>query len=704
MYNSRAITLLIVMSLGLPSAHARQKQLDLFDLTLEQLLELKVISAVTGVEQGLNTAPASATIVTAKDWQRRGASTLSQALVGVPGLQMSIEPTSGKNIVIRGLSGNFGQQVKLLIDGIPFNRIQDGAKPALDLPLSGFKRIEIVRSPGSATYGADAFAGIINLVSDDDVLQEREVSVAVGAFDHYELAMTGANAWQQVNLVYALNLQKYGDDPDKILAADLQSLFDQQFNTNASRAPGRFNESYQQVSLNLKASWQDWLVSYYGVSGSFSFGAGVAEALDPDNRGNHQSHIVDAKYQFSLFEQDKTEFNLWWQEKHTELPFAIYPAGAVLPIGSDGNLNLANPTTLTKFEQGYRGEPSHDSTLAQASMVSVFSPHQAHTLRWQVGVEYHKLTPYERKNFGPGVLTGTETIVSGELTDVSGTPYAYLPRRSRNILFVSVNDDWQLNDELSLHLGGRYDHYSDFGTTINPRLGIVWQASKQLRLKLLSATAYRAPSFYDLYAVNNPVNIGNPDLKPEQIDTNEVNIGFTLTDNTLLEMSYYRYRATDIIEYVSVADLTGRRAKNQGEIDGWGAEWSLHWRASSHLDISSNISYVDNEDGYGQALTGFADKLASVNINYKVNESSNWNVFWQYTGKQKRALSDTRAALPSANWLSSRYSYQLLNQQMELALVVNNLFDKQGKAPSNLIAEDYPIAGRQWKLELNYQF
>ena len=445
-------------------------------------------------------------------------------------------------------------------------------------------------------------------------------------------------------------------------------------------------------------------MSYYGLSGSFGFGAGVAEALDPEGRGKHNSHIVDARYDLSLFGNDETTVNVWWQEKHSEFPFTIFPAGAVLPIGSDGNLDFVAPTTVALFEDGYIGVPSNDSQLGQASITSIFEPIPDHTVRWQLGVEYHKHSPSEQKNFGPGVLTGTETFVFGRLTDVSGTPYAYLPEKSRNITFLSVQDTWQLTEDIALHLGGRYDDYSDFGSTVNPRLGIVWQTTEDLTLKLLSATAYRAPSFYDRYADNNPVNLGNPDLQPEEIDTNEFNLGFTVTENLLVEISVYHYEASNLIEYVATPGVTGRRAENHGRIEGQGLEWSMQWRPTQNLDVSTNFSYVDNEDGEQMSLAGFAEKMASVNLNYKTSERSNLNLFWQYTGEQNRAKTDARQSLESSQWLSSKFSYQVTPQELELALVINNLFDDVGVTPSNSITEDYPIAGRQWLLQLNYQF
>ena len=507
-----------------------------------------------------------------------------------------------------------------------------------------------------------------------------------------------------MNFIYALNLSKFGDDPDRLIARDSQTPLDTIFATQASRAPASLDHSYHSASVNLKAKWQDLSISYYALTGTFGLGAGVAEALDPDNEGKHRTQILDTKYQFSMFGEDTTTANLWLQKKHTAFDYTIFPAGTRLPIGQDGNLNFSEPSSVALFEDGYIGHPSSDSELGQVNLTQVIRLPHGHNLRWQTGFEHHNHTPYEQKNFGPGVLKGTETQVSGELTDVSGTPYAYLPEKSRQIYFLSIQDTWQINDDWSLHLGGRYDDYSDFGSTYNPRLGVVWQAAQQVTVKLLSAKAFRAPSFFGQHAVNNPINLGNPDLKPEFIQTHEFNVSINPTEHLFMALSYYQYHARDIVEYIEMPGMTGRKATNQGSIDGNGVEWNLQWRPNNQFDLTANVSFVNNEDENKQTLADVAERMASVNANYDWRDIMQFNLFWQYQGEQQRAVGDSRPALSSATWTSAKVSYQFASDNGQLSLVINNLFDQNNRTPSSSIEGDYPIAGRQWLLQFDYQF
>ena len=132
-----------------------------------------------------------------------------------------------------------------------------------------------------------------------------------------------------------------------------------------------------------------------------------------------------------------------------------------------------------------------------------------------------ELPPSDSKNYGPGVINGTPAVVGGTLTNVTGTSFAYLPNVHRTIGSLVAQDEWQLADHWQLTAGLRYDHYSDFGGTFNPRVALVWDINEQLTSKLLYGKAFRAPNFAEQFTQNNPVVLGNRNLKPETINTYE---------------------------------------------------------------------------------------------------------------------------------------------------------------------------------------
>ena len=141
-------------------------------------------------------------------------------------------------------------------------------------------------------YGADAFGGIINLVSYDIDEQPEEVTLTLGEFKTINLGMNTSFNIDEVQFQFSSTYQKFGDDDQRIVTRDLQSVFDGIFNTSASNAPGSINNSYESLSLKGKMQWHKLAAYYNGINGEMGFGGGVAQALDPYGHGEYQHHLV----------------------------------------------------------------------------------------------------------------------------------------------------------------------------------------------------------------------------------------------------------------------------------------------------------------------------------------------------------------------------------------------------------------------------
>lgn len=147
---------------------------QLFDLSIEELLNLKVVTSAK-TEQKAKEASAMVIVITKQMIKERGYSDLFDALNSLPYFQIQSEHghwTKGGIVNLRGLrSGDSGNnKVLLLVDGI---KISDDAEEGLymglnSIPLSGIKQIEVVYGPNSTLYGRDAYAGMINLITIDE--------------------------------------------------------------------------------------------------------------------------------------------------------------------------------------------------------------------------------------------------------------------------------------------------------------------------------------------------------------------------------------------------------------------------------------------------------------------------------------------------------------------------------------------------------
>ncbi len=118
-----------------------------------------------------------------------------------------------------------------------------------------------------------------------------------------------------------------------------------------------------------------------------------------------------------------------------------------------------------------------------------------------------------------------------------------------------LQDEWQLADDWQLTAGVRYDEYSDFGGTINPRAALVWDINQQLTSKLLYGRAFRAPTFSEQGNQNNPVLLGNRNLRPETINTYEWAFDYRPVSSLRTAVNLYYYQIESLISVVP--DVTG---------------------------------------------------------------------------------------------------------------------------------------------------
>ena len=127
------------------------------------------ISIATGSTQPLRRAPSVASIITSQDIAAMGAKDLDDVLETVPGIHVTRPAIRyASTYVFRGIfNGVTNTQVLLLQNGIPTTTMYSGDKGYawVGVPVENIARIEIIRGPGSALYGADAYAGVINIIT-----------------------------------------------------------------------------------------------------------------------------------------------------------------------------------------------------------------------------------------------------------------------------------------------------------------------------------------------------------------------------------------------------------------------------------------------------------------------------------------------------------------------------------------------------------
>lgn len=676
-------------------------------LTLEELMET-TITVSTGTQKKVSEAPSIATVITSEQIERLSATTLAEVLESIPGL--FVHPSASSqfydNIDIRGLHTTFGAQVVLLVNGTSIKRMQNGNTwSRFSFPTSLIQRIEVIRGPSSAVYGADAFAGIINVITKDAQTLEgvSEAGVRIGSFNTKEVFAHVGKSFENGKIAANISYMSAGKENDRIFAKDQQSVFDAAFKTKASNAPAPLETRGRWLNLALNGTYKDFEMNFWGqIARDLGTAAGIGFAVDP------QGHYEGDQANLDIYHRSHPADGLAWEQKlsltllNTKTFNNIFPKGTILPIGTDGNAFSAGAKPVL-FPDGYLGNPSqkeYDIGLESTLLVSKFTDH---LLRVGVGGKYTKARFFETKNFGPSVIDGSVSPIYGTMTDVSGTPYVFMPESTRKVFFFSLQDEITLAPAWTLTAGVRDDYYSDFGNTINPRVALVWHKDQALSVKFLYGRAFRAPAFQELYAKNNPAGQGVQDLQPETMDMKEIGVDYQPSTKWHIGVNIYDYVAANMINTVPIS--LGTQFANVGKQSGRGVETIIQYEPTEKMILSADYSYRwTKDDATQKKAVGAPTHIGHLRADWEFYTHAILAWETQFVADTPRAQNDKREKIGDYTVSNLTVGYNAA-KQWSMKLTARNLFDKKYYYPTTTTSiSDYPAAGRALAMQLTHRF
>jgi len=664
------------------------------------------VSIATGNRQPLRRAPAVATVITREDILALGARDLDEALAGVPGLHVSRSSLIYNPIYsFRGNTSQYNPQVLMLTNGIPMTSVFAGDRGNAwgGLPVDNIERIEVIRGPGSALYGADAFTGVINIITRKPTdWQGTEAGVRVGSFNTRDAWVNHAGMLGPIAVGFYASWQKTDGD-DQRIDFDAQSGLDRSFATSASLAPGPLSLGREGVDLGLDMVYGDWQFrTAVKDRRDLGLGTGVASALDPVGSGRSRRWTAD----------------LTWHPEELVRDWDVTVQATFLHLTDFSDLQLYPPGAFGgAFPDGMVGEPDKWERHGGLSAAGVYTGWADHRVR--IGGGYQKLDLYkvrETKNYGFTYLLGTgyvPTPLAGGLTEVSADD-AFMRPHTRHDRYLYVQDEWSLSRNWTLTSGVRHDAYSDFGHTTNPRLALVWDAGYTVSAKLLYGRAFRAPSFVEQYNINNPVALGNPDVDPEKMESWEAALTWQPDQDTLLSANLFHYTIRDTLRQVPNSDpTTGSTAQNTGRVTGRGLELEFSWRADPALKFSGYYAYQfsrDEETGkspgnaprqsaYLRADWRLADRLV-------MTPRLSWVADRSREPARPNETPDTRDPVSDYVLLDLTLRAEQVLKDVDLALTVRNLADAKAyePSPSPGLVDDFPLPGRTLLLSGTLRF
>jgi outer membrane cobalamin receptor len=688
----------IVLLAGMAAAETADENGDIdmeaLGLSLAELFDLEVTIA-TGVKQSVARAPSVTSVITAADIERMGATTLEEVLETIPGLHVEYMPYGGSIFNIRGIYSLVNSQVLVLMNGIPVTSITYSSKPFFYSPLvNSINRIEIIRGPGSAVYGADAFAGVINIITKTKKdIEGTETGVRIGSFDTEEVwALHGGN-YGGFDVALSMDYQSTNGH-ERTIDVDAQTQFDKIFNTQASYAPGPVNLQKRSFDAYLDISKGNWQLRS-GFQGRYDVEdmAGAASALDPLGSYWEKHFNMDLIYHnpeltknWDVTAQLSYLYNEWETHDQTWFPpgafGGAYPKGYVFDTGTKENharLNLSS--TYTGFNQ--------------------------HMIR--LGTGYHYGDMFETKHIS-NVDPATRLAIP--YTDFSDTVYTVIPETHRDNWYLFLQDIWSFAANWELTVGLRYDKYSDFGATTNPRLALMWQPRPNLTTKLLYGSAFRAPGIADQY-INLPTFQGNRNVEPETIDTWELAFDYRATKNLHFATNLFTYKWNDGIIYGPGETEGTFKIANIATQKGQGLEFETRWQMSNKFSLLANYAFTKaTNENTNHDAGNYPQHSAYLRTDWLVYP--NWSLNSQLTwiGENKRGAGDPRAPVDDYTTVDLTLRRKEIKGHWNFAVSVRNLFDADARVPSSgpdadgmiAIPHDYPLAGRHYWIETRYRF
>jgi iron complex outermembrane receptor protein len=413
-------------------------------------------------------------------------------------------------------------------------------------------------------------------------------------------------------------------------------------------------------------------------------GAGV---LDPVTRAS------DSRYNVDLFYNDATFSKNWGLDAELRYQHLDYTSGDGFqerPPGYTDGTDVYPEGILNLMRSAER--------RINAEVSGLYTGISSHTVRLGAGHTWQDLYSVEQfinSGIGPN---GIALPPGGPLVNVSDTPYAFAPEKIRNIDYLFLQDVWAISDDLELTAGARYDDYSDFGGTFNPRLALVWENSDSLTTKLMYGQAFRAPSYQELFADTSFAQ-ANADLDPERSQTIDLAFAYTATKDLRLNLNLFNFAQRDLIRAVG----SPRQFQNTGDHTIRGIELEAQWQVVRTIRIAGNYTYRHQDNSEYRAIDE-PDQDAYLRLDWGFQPEWNWNLQTNWIGQRTRATTDTRPPVEAYFITDTTIRYAHIDN-WEFAASVRNLFDVDAREYTGAsIANDLPLAERHFYTELRYKF
>ncbi|CAM2069562.1 TonB-dependent receptor [Sulfidibacter corallicola] len=550
---------------------------DLDDMTLEELLNMEIVSA-TRSSSKLSESPIPISVITAQDIAQSGLDSIPAVLSRLAEIDVLEIGTSQTEVSIRGKNINFNRRLLVLIDGRTEYNDLFGVTlwHAFPIGLNDIERIEVVRGPASALFGANAFSGVINIIT-KAVDGDRPSVLHLAA---------GSESAQNAHLFYRHHKGKFG------LKASGGVQTAESHETEVAfpgfiRIPTTYNFQGDDDSLDM-------------TRGTLSLNWGPREGLDFKLSAGFSDGELELFPQPGLPRED-------WDVETTHAHLTV-----------DYQTTAGGMLQLAAYFNGFEYEtpllPTTESVLSTASEGHTFYPSlneatlfEGSTDTFDVSLQYVGHAMKERFNYVLGLESRTIENDGGLVANSDKDIHSAFA----NFTYRLTNDHWMIG------AGIRVDDDSITDQDIGYTASVLYFPSDTLNIRLSARRAFRAPSLFELFSniefnvprQNNLVRFeGNPNLEVETIENLDLTVTAKLGKSLQLTAELFFEEYQDLIgnpDSGLLADIefdsenlftTTTSFQNLSDADNLGLQLGLVWVVSEHASLHANTIWLDPSD------------------------------------------------------------------------------------------------------------
>lgn len=620
-------------------------------------LQTVVVSA-TRSERAIEESTVPISVVSRSEIERTRARTLKQALENVPGLQLrEVHGKSGFELSLQGLGGD---QVLVLIDGLPITA-STGSTVDLGQYLVGeVERVEVVKGASSAQYGSSAMGGVVNVIT-------RRIQPGFGATLELDAGSYGrqndSGRRASANQKHArFGLSGGGEAWRLALSGDV--LDDAGFGLRPELWT-RQGDASRRVQLTGRAEWLPRAGKRFWLeAGRYS-----------EDDVQRYEYFVPSRYVPQRKDEDIARDRVVLGSQWRLDGGARLQAKAVREHYDSETRELSNGFQIARRNSAQQTQ--HLSTQLEL-------PAWGRQV-WMLGADWHRETLRQTTN------GNSELQLSG--------------RAQRDSRELFVQNDIFLNDDWELLLGVRGQHDSDFGGHAVPKAslrGTVYEQGDWKGVLRASAGAgYRVPNLKERHYLFDHsslgyIVIGNPNLQPESSTSLQLGGTLSLGSRWSLDGNLFHNRVKDLIQTdlgnaTSVQGVTAYTYANVARARTAGLEAQLRWQATPALALQAGYTrtHTRDLDGGGE-LTRRPRDMARLGVDWKLQQGTTLTARARY---QSDELADSASGQRSPAWsvLDLGLGHGLGGGWTVFA-GINNAFNRQRDFAS---ASDFgPIAGR----------